>query len=315
MRREFDLDQLADYAAGLLHGAEAAEVADLVVTDPTWRSAFTALLEADATVRARLHDAAQAAPELMPDDVVARLDQALATAAVASRAQSGTSRVTAAVTSLDTARSMRGSRSAKTGASRRNRRLVGAIATAAAAVAAVVGGLSVLPDMGGSETAAEAPGFRTESDAGAGDPGPAMAPSAPPGGEAPNTTNDARPVLLSSGTDYGQPTVAQLAERIRAAGPSGAPATGDTTRDALSSLRPTAPAALIPLTEPEALAACLAQVRSVHPGAPAVLDYAWYEGQPALLILLRSGQAATVVVVGPDCGGSGPDVVTVVAVP
>ncbi|HKT05797.1 MAG TPA: hypothetical protein VJT31_40320, partial [Rugosimonospora sp.] len=67
---EIDLDQLADYAAGLLDPAEAAEVEHLLATRPAWARTLAALTAAQPLVQAAL---AELASPPVPDDVAARL--------------------------------------------------------------------------------------------------------------------------------------------------------------------------------------------------------------------------------------------------
>jgi hypothetical protein len=39
----------------------------------------------------------------------------------------------------------------------------------------------------------------------------------------------------------------------------------------------------------------------------AVVDFARFEGDPALIMVVRNGAVSTVVAVGPDCGNGGAD--------
>jgi hypothetical protein len=67
------------------------------------------------------------------------------------------------------------------------------------------------------------------------------------------------------------------------------------------------PFALDALTMPDRLAACLTAVRAAHPGTVTVLDYARFQSQPALIIVIRQGSGGLVVAVGENCGLTGTD--------
>jgi hypothetical protein len=66
------------------------------------------------------------------------------------------------------------------------------------------------------------------------------------------------------------------------------------------------PGSLQRLTDPDALVGCLAAVRAQHGGLVIAVDYAAFEGAPALIVLLDGatdgGGRRLVVVVGPACG-------------
>src|SRR5688572_12173326 len=79
-----ELDELADYAAGVLSGAPAERIAELLRTDERWAAAHAALVAAEPVVRTALHAAATIPPSL-PDDVAARLEAALGDARTAAR--------------------------------------------------------------------------------------------------------------------------------------------------------------------------------------------------------------------------------------
>jgi len=74
------------------------------------------------------------------------------------------------------------------------------------------------------------------------------------------------------------------------------------------------PAELARLLDPVALSACVSAVESVFPGRVATVDFARYEGRPALVVTLNTTASAaggaarvTAIVVGPACGQAGPD--------
>lgn len=97
--------------------------------------------------------------------------------------------------------------------------------------------------------------------------------------------------VAASGADY---TAATLASAADVAGASAL----------ASAALPRVPDALTRLTAGTALVACLGAVASKHPGTPEIVDYARYEGRPALIVVTDSGT----VVAGPECGVSGADI-------
>jgi hypothetical protein len=285
-RQPVDLDLLADYAAGALDPAAADEVADLVRTDDRWARALEALTRADETVRAELRDLTLA-DLTMPPDVAARLESALTEAASPSRSN---------VVSIVAARA-------------RRRRLMTGVTAAAATLVLFVCGLAVVKGVYRSETASTSAGGAAQ-DAGApareGQAPPAVKPSPPAG-----TGSSSALVVAATNGDYTTQDLRQLLDKpapdyVRDGGP------GKTTSDTAAPVAPqplplSVPPALSRLAAPDALAACLAALRGPHPGEPALIDYARFEGRPALIIQIRSGTAVTVVAVGEQCGLSGPD--------
>jgi hypothetical protein len=102
-------------------------------------------------------------------------------------------------------------------------------------------------------------------------------------------------VLFASGFDYHHDTLAQIATmpRLTSAPLTGADGTYDSSLSTLS-------------TNP-GLEQCLEAVRVVQPGVVLAGDFARYEGNPALILLVRDGNASTAVAVGPSCGVAGAD--------
>ena len=68
-----------------------------------------------------------------------------------------------------------------------------------------------------------------------------------------------------------------------------------------------APDGLARLTTPAGLAECLRAVARSYPGVAVVLDYARFDGQPALMIVIQQVGSSKIIVVGPNCGVSGTD--------
>jgi hypothetical protein len=299
---EVDLDALADYTAGLLDPADTAVVGDLVRTDPHWRHAHDALVAAEAAVLADLHTAA-AVRLTMPADVADRIDAALAA-----------ERGHGVVVPIEAARSRRRVPS---------RRLSTRVAAAAAGIIAVAGGLTVATQFSARDsagtTAAEAPAM----DRGA--PGEALS-----SGGAPEWSS-ATVQVVTTGRDYTDATAAEIVREAAAVAPpaqpqaqpapsaeageapTGAAAKYSILADADLASR-TAGGELARLAAPAALEACLTAVGSVIPGTPSVVDFARYQGTPALIILIRQRSASTVVIVGPDCAPGQASVISTVQV-
>lgn len=306
--REVDWDLLADHLGGALAGtAEDGRIANLIVTDPAWARAAADLSTALAAVAADLN--ALPAP-VMPDDVVARLEGALHGAStvldsVPSGARSG--HVAAARPSAGDASTGPGrhSRTATAGgsprpagrpASRRRRftRWGSGLAVAMGLVAFVAFGISSLGIWvtGGAD---ESGGIAT-------DQGGRVTAS-----DQPQLSAD-QPRVLASGRDYARTDLSeQAAAPMDAerppdrAGPLGAP---DPGAEAAPGGVPEALVHLWPLPDE-----CLAEVIASYlpeTVVPEVVDYAAFEGQPAIVIWVTTPEGvAWVSVVGPGCGTPG----------
>ncbi|GII22286.1 hypothetical protein [Planosporangium mesophilum] len=286
MNGDVDLDRLADYIGGALDGTpDEARVAHLVATDPAWTRAHAALVAADAFVRADLAQLAGRS-EPMPDDVVARLDAALA----AEPRPPVKAHLSVLPGGLETAARPRW----------RRRTVVG---VAAAVLVLGLGTVSLGPHLLG--------GAGDASDNAAGTS--ATAPTPATGG--PEAASDAASAAVNaSGSDYSPETLAVLGRSSTPVTPSGA-AKSDARPNTLGapaqpSARPTdVPEALRPLTEPIARAACIKALVTQYGGTASLLDYARYEGSPALIVLLDGARGVTgqkwVVAVGPTCGAGG----------
>jgi hypothetical protein len=208
-------------------------------------------------------------PEI-PADVAARLDEALAAEAT------GT---TAAVVPLRKRRSW-----GVTG---------GAVAAGVAVLAAGAIGIQALGGGGTQQdgaTTASAPESRDAAER----PVPRSVP--PPKAAAPGAAPETYSGLTSSGAEYRSDTlqaqVAQLVNSKAQADASGGKAV---------------PGPLTRLSAPAAFSDCLAALGA--DARPLAVDYARYDGQPAVVVVLpalANGQV-DVAVVGPDCGLSGSD--------
>jgi hypothetical protein len=325
MTERVDLDRLADYIGGALDGTPDADaVRRLIDADPAWAGAYSDLLAADAAVSADLAGYA-AAPAPMPGDVADRLDAFLRTLAsepVGEGPRAVRDRPVSTRTGPGRGQAGRSGPElagpGRVATGRRRSRLLGVLSAAAAVIAVGFGLLWAAPEFrapsgGGSDSAA------TQADR-------AAAPEAAP--------TRAGPAQLASGRDYraggfgsltgaGAPRLSASAQGVApgASNPAGGKATpsvgaereGDAPPQAAEDtdgLRAAAPAGvpaeLTRLAQPAPRQACLAAIMAIHGGTPAVLDYAHFAGEPALVVLLngtRTGGARPwVVVAGPDCG-------------
>jgi hypothetical protein len=283
---ENELDLLADFTAGVLDPTDNDRVARLIATDDRWAIAHDALVDADRAVRSELR--AIAGPLEMPPDVSARLDAAIAGLADQSR------RATLRPVPTQARHAARPSGWRRVGPT--------IIGVAAAAIVLVVG-VGVVTNlqhrnMGSSNTAA---GPGNMSDARGGPEAQALA-----GG----------PSIRHSGRDYQPGTLSQLAQDQRGAAAPQAPAAAPTATpapvagaasksapnvfDAPSPLPRTDP--LARLADPSALRACLDAVDRSHAGTPALVDFAEFQGAPALVIVVQQPNQVIAVVVGPACG-------------
>jgi anti-sigma factor RsiW len=296
-----DLDRLADYVSGALDGTpDAAAVADLVATDPRWTRAHAALVAADALVRADLAELADR-PEPMPDDVMARLDAAFAaepplTAAVPDQKPPLAVLPGGRATAVPTV------------PRRRWRSVVG---VAAAVVILGVGAVSLAPRL--SE--------HSKSTASRSDAGSAVSQGGVPPATAPKSASNLErgasgaPGINASGSNYTDQTLSALGAAV------GPPITsqGDSARsnrpNALEAPSPAAvpltavPEALRPLAQPDARDSCVKAILKEYGGTATLLDYAQYQGSPALVVVIDGAHGMPgrkwVVVVGPKCGTGG----------
>jgi hypothetical protein len=281
---EDELDLLADFTAGVLDLADYDRVARLVATDVRGATPHDALVDADRAVRSDLR--AIAGPLEMPPDVSARLDTTIAGLADQSRR--------ATLRSVPT--------QARHAARPAGWRRVGPtlIGVAAAAIVFVVG-VGVVTNLQHSNLGSNAT-------AGSGDMSNARGPEA--------QALSAGPPIRHSGRDYKPGTLGQLAQDQRGAAAPQAPAAAPTANpapvgsaasksasgafDAPSPLTATDP--LARLADPSALRACLDAVDRAHAGTPSLVDFAEFQGTPALVIVVQQPNQVIAVVVGPACG-------------
>jgi len=166
------------------------------------------------------------------------------------------------------------------------------LAGAAAAVVAVVFGITAIGSMDTqSGTTTSAP---DAASAGSGSVGPFVP------GDAAGTAP-----VIRSGRNYQPDTLDQLSRSPYAASVPAPALNGSKSANADD----TAPErnGLERLSAPTALTACLAAIAQSHPGTVMVVDYARFEGAPAVVVLVQEGSTRTVVVVGDGCGVGGAD--------
>jgi hypothetical protein len=275
---EVDLDRLADFVGGALDGTpDAADVRHLIETDPRWAEAHAALVIADAAMREQLR-AWGAEPAPMPDDVLDRIDAALAQAAT---------------TQGPAHRPVHDELAARRARRQRRQRWAIGLATAAAVVTCAVGGVAVVVNQSSRSETAGSSAARDNPAAGSAVPSTVTGPNlSQPNGPA---------ALVASGRDYTPDTLGQLSP------PPGAKS-GQESSDQLRGNQADSGVAgpLARLTDRTALAACLNAIIAEYGGQVTVVDFARYEGSPALIVVVQGARVAAgrrlVVVVGPTCG-------------
>lgn len=311
--REVDHELLADYVGGALAGTtDEMTVARLVERDEAWADAYARLAPAVAEVHAALlaYRTAEEMPATVADQIRAALAATDAAPTTEDMPAEGVPAGRTARPSVVPAQPHAGSRRpggvpqpAGTGPGRRPRRWqrVGApVALAAVAVAAV--GLLGLDQLG---RGTDAPDSRT------GTPEQAVAgmvrTTAPP---------------IRTGTDYQREDLAAPAsspQQYSGEGTAGSEPSGVGTAESEPSgvgIQGDRTAGLIGLDrlmDPGALETCLAEIGVEHDAgqlAVEVVDYARFEGQPALVVRFADATGARWAwVSGPECGvpGSGTD--------
>jgi negative regulator of sigma E activity len=289
---EVDTDLLADYVGGALDGTpEEATIARLVADDPAWARAYAELSAATAAVRDDL-TAWGGTVEPMPADIADRIGAALANEPLRP-----------ALTAVPGGRTADGDRSGSTTSRAPRRRRWPAWGTPAAVAAgiAVVAGFGISQLGGLSEGSQDTGSSTAEAPAAAGDQA---------GGAAPQALVDPTWQALATGHDYRSTTlsIARAPASDMRAGEN-QPFAGQEAQS--SQLKVADP--LRRLTDPAALNDCLYAIAQAHNRGAAtvqVVDFARYEGEPALVVFFTDGNGERWVwASGPDCGlpGSGPE--------
>lgn len=289
-----DWDLLADHLGGALAGTpEGARVERLVSTDPSWARAAT---ELSVAMDAVAGDLRTLPPLTMPVDVAARLDRALATATAPDVAAAGAPR----------GRSAGESRRPPAHPHPRRRRRV-ARWGAGLAVAAGVAAFAAI-GVNGWEPDQVFPGL---ADNGGADTAGGAAPESFNGAQVPDETG---PLMVATGSDYDATTLA-ITEPARPSpriGPRNLPSPPHvlpetTPDDTPASPPPVVPDPLVRLwSDPAEREECLLMIAYAIQPPPVVIDtvdFASYDGEPALIIWATAGDGSRWAwVSGPDCG-------------
>jgi hypothetical protein len=315
-----EIDLLADYVGGALDGTpDHATVAGLIARDPAWRAAYDALAEGMTAVGREL-GALGAMPEPMPAEFAVRLDAAFGSG-IADPAPIDPELAAPTVPHLKPVRGdasgrhltpvpdsgvdrPAGERNRVTAANRR--RLRWAVPIAAAAGVLAFAGLGIDYLAGGTKATSD----NTTSSAG----GAARAESAPmiasdqPQVAAPPAAGQIR----SSGVDYDRSTLREATvEAFKAPVPKASSQVPGLATDSAS-------APLARLRPPDALLACLDAIAQAN-GAGTItvqtVDYARFEGSPALVVRFSAANGGRVWASGPACGAPGSGAATIASVP
>jgi hypothetical protein len=306
-----DWDLLADHLGGALAGTpEGERVERLVATDPGWARAAGELSTAMDAVTTDLRTLP--APTI-PDDIAARLDAALEAPDVVLAVSPTPSHPAGAGRSVDESR-----RPPSHPGTRRRRRVTrwsaGLAVAAGVATFAAIGLGSWLGAWEGDGPLTDVVSGDGDEDSGAAAPEPEQPPSAldgtpPVEGFAPSFPTT---LMVATGTDYQEDMLATaeperpvpvLGGQDEPSPPPQAPDSRIDTDDAADSVPPS----LVRLwVDPAARAACLELIMASLRPPPVTIntvDFAMYQGQPALVIWATDGNAGRWAwVSGPDCG-------------
>jgi hypothetical protein len=297
--REVDIDLLADYVGGALTGTpDESVVTTLIADDPAWRAAYESLSGGMAAVGTEL---GRLGSEPMPDDVVIRLDAALASAIAepapiaAELAAPPAPRLTLvhgdgapAVRQTDDTERVRGSRPG----SARRLRWATPIAIAAGVVAFAGFGLDYLAgrDSLSDRATSSSAGGSAEQDA-------AAMPA---------------PRLLSSGIDYTASTLSTTPASGASVAPfaaseqarsEAAPLAAPDKRSVASGSGP-----LSRLRDTTALQQCLDAIATENAQgliSTETVDFARFDGEPAIVVRFRAANGPWAWAAGPACGTDG----------
>jgi len=292
-----DIDLLADYVGGALDGTpDETVVSTLIAEDAAWRDAYARLTESVASVTDALRAlGSDAAP--MPADVFARLDAALMDAA-GDRESGSTAGPAVMEPGTDGAAPARHLVAVPSGSrSKRARRLRWAAPAGIAAGVLAFVGFALQQQLAGAGSEDSA------ATADAGEAAPAAGPALSlPGGSVP---------LTESGRDYRQDTLAQVA-----AGNSvlAQPQLDQEPTDRYR--KPVPSAGKISMPDPaldrlrmqEALRACIEAIAAQHGTGEVTtqaVDFARFDGAPAVIVRFTAAGKPWVWASGPACGTSG----------
>jgi hypothetical protein len=293
-----DIDLLADYVGGALDGTpDEAVVTALIADDPAWREAYGELTGGVAAVTNRLRELG-AVDEPMPADVVARIDAALLVADDASDVTAGADTMEPGTDGAAPARHLvavaSGSRS------KRARRLRWAAPVGIAAGVLAFAGFGLQQQFAGSSS-----DTATSSAGGSADR------AAPQAAGAAELSLPSGPVPLSeSGTDYRRGTLIQAARERTMLAPQLEPGADGSSRKAVPSPGQIAAADqdLDRLRAQDALQQCIEAIAASHGSGDITaqtIDFARYEGNPAVVVTFVAAGESWVWASGPACGTRG----------
>ncbi len=320
---EVDIDLLADYVGGALDGTpDEAVVAALITEDTGWRDAHARLSAATATVTDQL-GALGSAAEPMPAEVFARLDAALLGAAgaesvverlatAADQQTGGRAAGSGQIASIDDrssgapvapaamepgsdgaapARHLVAVPSGSRGRRARHLRWAAPVGIAAGVLAFAGFGLQQLSD-GSADTTSSA--------------GSAEAPRAAAGQELSLPGGSAR--IVESGTDYRLDSLGRDGDRAMTAPDAAQGQPGTLHKDPPSAGVITAIDPLDRLRVQEALRACIEAIAAQHGAGeivPRTIDFARFNGSPAVIVEFTAAGGSWVWASGPACGTPG----------
>jgi len=273
---QVDHDLLADYVGGALDGTpDADRVAQLIASSPQWRTASDELTSALRAVSDDL-EALRGTPEIMPPEIVARFNELLGSPAMTPQA---------AKPATDPLAARQPTRPTKSPL--RMRRLAVPVA-----MLAVIFGFMIVANFFSQNT------DLSEKPAGA-----------PPRDNSTAELSDGQslPVpTMTSGTHHNR---SSLGMPMTAASPPTATTAKSQATETPNGFDVTGgiPPELMRLTESAALTKCLEAVALVLPGTVDLIDYAYFENQPALVMSITSTDGKWTFVAGPGCGIKGAD--------
>jgi hypothetical protein len=265
-----ELDTLADYVEGLLDGtAEGDAVTARIATDPTWADAYQQLAVANPEVTSALQ---RLADPPLPPEVAAKIELAMA---------------------IEREESVRPSPQPVRRLKRRRSVQIGGWAAAAAVVALVT--VTAVAALHSSQSSS------SSSDSAASAPRAARV----SGSVAPES-------VRRSGFHYAASGLGPQARKLLEPTTEAAPARSSASPKAAPAPNSTSPpaanfqvsSALARLAAPSALGSCLAALNVANPLA---VDYATFDGAPAVVIVTAGVDASrlTVLAAGPNCGLNG----------
>ncbi|MBG0560587.1 hypothetical protein [Actinoplanes aureus] len=264
-----DLDLLADYVGGALLGTPDEErVASLIADDPAWHAAFDELAPAMAAVGTTLLDLP---PEPMPEGLAARLDAMFRPVPAGAPGESAEP-VPAKVLDLAEHRRRRWASWAKP------------VAVAAGVLAFAGFGLTRFSSQSADDAQSTAAGSSV-----------ADAEGAP-------MVDTSLAQILHTDTDYGRASLG-----MPGAAEAGSPHVF-TDPAAPGEENAAGKSALSPLFASNVLLDCLDMIARENAGGPlsvALVDYARFEGAPALIVQFTAANGGWTWAVGPDCGTRG----------